>query len=203
MIETAYAIDIETDTSGGPNHGLDPQLAKITSVALATDVGVEVFLTEKYGSEKEMLKNFHFSVANLPKGIIASWNGSVFDFPFLVYRAGLSGLDMGLKLTYDPSLPVKYAPTPTFEGGYRVSWMQHSHVDVQNFFEEDARIAGVPWSLKPVARLNGLEPVEVDRANIHLLTPEEEEEYVASDAVVTRDLLLLAMRDPSKNVTLD
>jgi hypothetical protein len=46
----------------------------------------------------------------------------------------------------------------------------------------------VKWSLKPVARSLGMDPVEVDRANTHLLSQEVLAEYVASDAVVTARL---------------
>ena len=44
--------------------------------------------------------------------------------------------------------------------------------------------------LKPMAKLVGLEPIEVDRERMHLLTDAERQAYVASDAEVTRALII-------------
>ena len=45
-------------------------------------------------------------------------------------------------------------------------------------------------SLKAVARLAGLVPIEVDAARVHALAPAALEAYVASDARCTRELAL-------------
>ena len=45
-------------------------------------------------------------------------------------------------------------------------------------------------ALKPLARMVGLSPVEVDRSQLHRLTAQEMHDYVASDASVTRELAI-------------
>jgi hypothetical protein len=49
---------------------------------------------------------------------------------------------------------------------------------------------GIPCGLKPLARLLGFVPVEVDREAIHELSAKELEDYVASDAILARELAL-------------
>ena len=52
------------------------------------------------------------------------------------------------------------------------------------------RSLGFPCGLKPLSRLVGLAPVEVDRSCIHLLDDAALEAYVASDARLARELVL-------------
>ena len=76
-------------------------------------------------------------------------------------------------------------------GGYTASWYQHRHLDAYQVYRADVGASlGLPCGLKPLARMVGLSPVEVDRARIHELTDTELERYVASDAVLTRELAL-------------
>ena len=48
----------------------------------------------------------------------------------------------------------------------------------------------LPCGLKTLARFMGLSPVEVDRERIHELSTDELHTYVASDAIITRELAL-------------
>lgn len=194
MSLTHYAFDIETDTKGG--HGLDPNLGGITTAALTVGEGrAKVFDIDSEGSERNVLEALVKELDSLPAGIIDTWNGAVFDFPFVQTRARLLGVTIPLEMLYDASIPVKYAPTPGYAGGYRVRWGKHAHIDIQGAFRTQAEEAGIAWSLKPVGRLYGFDPIEVERDKMHLLTREEERAYGASDVILTRSLALLAQAE--------
>lgn len=119
-------------------------------------------------------------------GTLVTWNGAVFDLPFLHDRYKLHGLSTDLTLRADSLLPVKYSPTPGHSGGYQATWHSLKHHDIMSDYRQTAADMGVSWSLKPVALALGLQPVEVDRTAMHLLSPEQLTAYVASDARMTR-----------------
>lgn len=76
-------------------------------------------------------------------------------------------------------------------GGYVASWYEHSHLDTYLVYRADVgAFMHIPCGLKSLARFTGLSPVEVDRERIHELTTEELHAYVASDAIMTRELTL-------------
>ena len=187
-----YGLDIETDTTpmdDGTPRGLDPANTAIVNVAVSTRQGEIVFR----GEERALLESLDRYVRSLPAGLVATWNGAVFDLPFLVTRASSHGIELGLSLTPSDAIRPKYDPLPGHAGGYLGSWanctpVPHAHLDVAYALREHAASAGVQWSLKPVARHHGLSPIEVDRTAVHQLTPEQQDDYVASDARVTRIL---------------
>lgn len=202
MNSPTYALDIETDTSISETSGLDPRVGGVTSVALSLETEIIVLDLETCETETKILSSLQkILTKDLSPGVLTTWNGSVFDLPFLQARMYKNTVLNDLKLYYDASLPVKYAPTPGFLGGYRAVWGEHKHCDIAKTFKLQAEKANISWSLKPVARFNGLNPIEVDRVNMHLLTPQQERDYVASDAIVTRELKLLA--DDSADLTVD
>ena len=177
-----YGLDIETDTSV---DGLDPSVGAIVTVALSSPDGDEVF----DGAEIEMLSAVDARVAGLPPGVLATWNGAFFDLPFLADRAAHHGLALGLRLVLDPCIPSRRDPLPGHAGAYRAHWHAHRHVDAYQLYRSDVGPAlGISCSLKAIARLVGLTPVEVDRARIHDLTPDALAAYVASDARLARQL---------------
>lgn len=195
-------IDIETDTTPAPDgaaRGLDPATTSIVNIAIATSTGCRVLRADGTdASEKAMLSELDQILRQAPQSVIATWNGSVFDFPFIADRAARHGLRIGARMEHDPDIVPKYAPTPGHAGGYRVEWdtdagPAHTHIDVAYRYRDLAAHAGVPWSLKPVAKHLGLDPVEVDRTAIHELSPAAQDEYVASDATVTRALAWLLL----------
>ena len=187
------AIDIETETS--PCHvppleccsrrGLDPSVTPITAVGVSTAGKDRVLLADDNASEAQLLRDLDALMA-ASTGTLVTWNGAVFDLPFLADRYKLHGLSTGLQLVADPNLPVKYSPTPGHAGGYQATWYDLRHLDIMKEFKDTARQLGVSWSLKPLAIALGHEPVEVDRRAMHLLSASELEEYVASDARITR-----------------
>lgn len=179
------ALDIETETRFG--GGLDPLGSSVVAVALAFDDGnIAVF----DDADETMLLVRVDEVLRSRRGLLLTWNGAGFDLPFIAVRARILGIDanLGLLTHPDPALPVKYAPPPGLGDPVRARWHATAHVDVAHLYRRFAEANGLQWSLKPVARNHGLEPVEVDRTAIHELTSEELEAYVASDALVTLDL---------------
>jgi hypothetical protein len=78
------------------------------------------------------------------------------------------------------------------EGAYRATWHGHGHLDAYRLYRADVgRVLRVSCGLKSIARMVGLDPVEVDRERIHELAPDDLAAYVASDARLAR---LLAIR---------
>jgi DNA polymerase elongation subunit (family B) len=185
------ALDIETETRFG--GGLDPLTSSVVAVALAFDDGTTMVFDD--ADEVTLLTRVD-EVLRSRNGLLLTWNGAGFDLPFIAARARVLGIDdrLGLVTVSDAKLPVKYAPPAGLGGPVRARWHATAHVDVAHLYREFAESEGLQWSLKPIARRHGLEPVEVDRTAIHELTPAELEAYVVSDAVVTLDL---ARRQPT------
>jgi uncharacterized protein YprB with RNaseH-like and TPR domain len=177
-----YGLDIETDTSV---DGLDPSTSAVLTVALSQDGADEVFT----GPEHELLVELDFRLRELEPGVLATWNGAAFDLPFLADRARRCGLRTGLHLRLDPSLRMIHPPLRGHEGAYRASWHQHGHVDAYRLYRSDVGPAlRVSCSLKSIARLVGLRPIEVDRTRIHALEAEALHAYASSDARLARVL---------------
>ncbi len=177
MSPPLYGLDIETDTSV---DGLDPSVSPIVAVAVATPDGDRVF----QGAEDLVLHRTDELMSELDPGIVATWNGSGFDLPFLTERARRLGVTLGLDLWDD-------GPERTEPGVVRGRWYAHDHLDGYRLYRADVgRSLGFPCGLKPLSRLVGLAPVEVDRSCIHLLDDAALEAYVASDARLARELVL-------------
>lgn len=174
-----YGLDIETDTTV---DGLDPTTAPIVAVGLATPEGDEVFL----GSESALLSRLDRRLAELAPGVLVTWNGGSFDLPFLAARAQMIGAQLGLRLwpapTQGPSpAPGSYWPPPPH--GFLGRWGAHGHLDGFRTYRADVRrTLGLSCGLKAMARLVGMEPVEVDYEQLHHLSDAELARYVASDA---------------------
>jgi uncharacterized protein YprB with RNaseH-like and TPR domain len=175
-----YGLDIETDTT---IDGLDPRVAAIVTAALSTPDGDEVFA----GPERALFLALDSRLRDLPAGVIATWNGAVFDLPFLADRAARLGLVGGLRLAVDRSILLRRSPLPDHPGAYRATWYHHAHIDAYRLYRSDVgRVLQISCGLKSIARLVGLAPVEVDRARIHDLSVEALAAYVASDARLAR-----------------
>ncbi len=177
-----YGLDIETDTS---LNGLDPRVAPVVTVALSLDGHDEIFS----GRESTLLFDLTERLRSLPAGVIATWNGAAFDLPFLAQRAEVHRLELGLLLRLDPTLAGDRAPLPGHRGAYRGAWHHHSHLDAYRLYRNDVGpMLRVSCSLKSIARLVGLVPVEVDRTRIHDLSNEALHAYASSDARLARVL---------------
>jgi DNA polymerase elongation subunit (family B) len=183
VLPRLYGLDIETDTS---TDGLDPRTSAVVAVALCGPDGDDVFV----GDEATLLAALDRRIGALPPGVLVTWNGSAFDLPFLADRAARCGVDLGLRLRLDPLIPMRRDPLPGHEGAYRAGWYGHGHLDAYRLYRCDVprALPGVSCSLKAIARLVGLECVEVDRGRIHELPPHELAAYAVSDAVLARTL---------------
>lgn len=173
-----YGLDIETDTRV---DGLDARVAAVVAVAVAGPHGDAVLA----GDERRILAELDRFLAGLPTGVIVTWNGSGFDLPFLHARARLLEVPLGLRL--------RPAPGPhraDADQRVRARWHQHAHLDGYLLYRGDVgRALPVSCGLKPMARLVGLRPVEVDRQALHELPADIVARYVLSDARATAALV--------------
>jgi len=180
-----YALDIETT-------GLDCQTDLITSVGL---YGAGLAFVLEDPDEHRLLEMLWWYMNDLPAGEIVTWNGAVFDGPFLHHRADLYNLPPDrFRLIEDPSISPKYEPQPGFEPvGYHLSMKAyeglHTHRDMAYEWKDWATAHQVKWGLKPVARAVEIEGViEVDREHMDRLTVPERMAYNLSDVVATYQL---------------
>jgi DNA polymerase elongation subunit (family B) len=190
-----YGLDIETDTSV---DGLDPAVSPVVTVALSGPAGDEVFA----GAERDLLAALDEALRALPPGVLATWNGAAFDLPFLADRAARLGLAVGLTIELDPTIVSRRPPLAGHTGAYRGTWHGHRHIDTYRLYRGDVGPAlQVSCSLKTIARLVGLTPVEVDRERIHALPDDVLRAYVTSDARLAR--LLTERRWPAASRFVD
>lgn len=175
-----YGIDIEIAVD--PAHQvIDPAVAPIRRVALSGRDFDELF----QGPEAELLVDLDHRLAELPPGVLATWNGSIFDLPFIAERARLIGVDMRLALCLDTRLTLRRRPLPGHAGAYRAAWGHHRHLDTFRLFGPAS--TDVPQG--PMARLArrfGLGGIPSRPAND--LTAEAVHAHAASDARLARVL---------------
>lgn len=162
-------------------------MSPIVAVAISGDGWSTVF----DGEETSILTELDTAIALLEPGVLVTWNGARFDLPFLAERASRAGVDLGLELVADVRSRSRREPLPGHDGGYLGRWHGHRHLDAYAVYRADVGASmGIPCGLKPLARLLGFVPVEVDREAIHELSAKELEDYVASDAILARELAL-------------
>ena len=198
MAVALYGVDIETDTSV---DGLDPAVSRVLAVAVSSEIDGDVIFT---GAEAGILSAVDQHLAELPAGVIVSWNGAAFDLPFLADRARWAGVELGLELRWDGSLhrPGRL-PLPGHGGAYRARWYDHAHVDAYRAWRALSD-PGVPCGLKAVARVAGLDVVDVDdKRRIHRLGLAALRRYVASDAALTRRLATLRWPEVARFIDTD
>jgi hypothetical protein len=187
-----YALDIETT-------GLCWDSARITTFAVHGDGITAVY---ESSDEAQLLAQLRGLLASLAPGTVLTWNGAVFDGPFIAGRSRELGLGEWFDLVPDLSITPKYEPQPGYEaiGLHPVfpasSGAKHNHVDVAyGYWCSWAAEHGVHWGLKPVATAAGVDVIEVDRASMDDLTPPERMAYCLSDVVATYRLDEIARAD--------
>jgi DNA polymerase elongation subunit (family B) len=200
-----YALDLETDTLKG--DGLNPTnpLTRITSAAICFGPSIEEGaipgVTQPMGSvvfndpnEARLLRSLDawLTEEGTERGTIVTWNGANFDIPFLITRAKLHGLTLGLEAYVSDEREPKYGPCKGHVGGYIASWKGHDHADIWPAFAAHAKKLGIKSGLKPVAESFGYSPIIVDRARMHELSMAELCAYNISDVEVTYHLALRA-----------
>jgi DNA polymerase elongation subunit (family B) len=187
-----YGLDIETDTTV---DGLDPAVGRILAVAVAQADQVTVVDDD---DERTLLTRLDQLLAGLAPGVLITWNGARFDLPYLSARATRAHLRLGLRLEADPDRGRRPRPSDDHRegrspldraGGFRARWGRHRHLDVYRCYRADVgRALGMACSLKAIAGLAGLAPIEVDAARVHVLGADQLRAYVTSDAACTREL---------------
>ena len=190
-----YAWDVETDNSKGQGLTARHPDSRITSISFAHAAGVEVIA---HDDEAHILTDWLDLLMMTEPGLLTSWNGAFFDIPFVADRAQILNHRLGAlwHLYAMPGLRPKYDFLPGHTTGYALTFptpagLPHQHLDIANSYQTFAAEAGVTWSLKPVYRaVTGKEPVELDRANLHLYSREQQDAYSASDSVITRELVV-------------
>ena len=177
-----YGLDIETDTT--------VERARFRSGARGDGRAVARRLRRSLQWRRaSILTQLDDRLAELAPGVLATWNGAAFDLPFLADRAALLDLPLGLRLQHDPSIRMRHQPLPGHPGAYRARWHRHGHIDAYRLYRGDVGPAlRVSCSLKSIARLVGLAPLQVDRSHIHDLSREVLHAYAASDARLARVL---------------
>ncbi|MEM8706799.1 MAG: ribonuclease H-like domain-containing protein [Actinomycetota bacterium] len=177
-------LDIETDTT---IDGLDPRQSAVLAVAVS-GAGHDVVIDGP--DESSILRRVDELLASIPHGILVTWNGSGFDLPFIAARAAVLGLSLGLVTRHDPRMPGRHDPLPGEPGRVRGRWHALRHLDGYQPYRSDVgHVLSISCGLKSLAKLAGLEVVEVDRSRIHELTPAEMHDYVLSDARLARELV--------------
>lgn len=175
-----YGLDIETDTARDP---LDPTVASITTVAISCSSTERVFR----GDEASVLTALDDYLADLAPGVLATWNGSAFDLPFIADRARLLGVDLGLELCLDRRVNIQRTLLPGHAGAYRGAWFHHGHVDTFRLYGHSSPAS--PWSsLRTIGRALGLGGHESRPARAHDLTNEALHAHAPSDARLARVL---------------
>lgn len=192
MEPVLYAFDIETTS-------LTWDTGRVKTVAVCSAEHSWVFEDD---DETLVLRELRAHMAALPAGVVVTWNGAFFDGPYLAGRADTLGVEHPCTLFADRSLTPKYDPQPGFPryGMHPIfdacGTGLHAHADIAFAWRELAETAGVHWGLKPVARSEGLEVIEVDRTRMDALSRDERMAYNLSDVHAT---LGLARRlDPSE-----
>jgi hypothetical protein len=175
-----YGLDIETDTT---EDGLDPAVASVRAIALSGRTFDELYV----GDEIDILRALDARLAGLPTGVVATWNGSAFDLPFLADRARILGIDLGLKLCLDRRLTLHRAPLPGHAGAYRASWHDHGHLDTFRIYGGGAS-AAQRLSLRSLGRLVGIGAQQVHPARTQTLSNEALHACAPSDARLARVL---------------
>jgi len=178
-----YALDIETT-------GLSPLESKMVSVAVAAAGESMVFVSENEQSLFTDLTAW-FTNPKRPRGVIVTWNGSGFDWPYMLTRAKTLGATEFLDaLSIKPSAeraPV-YKPIDGHEGGYAVGFAGYDHADIMRPWKPWSQDRGISNSLKAVAKANAIDVIEVDRTKIDSLSRAELVAYNISDVAATLTL---------------
>lgn len=188
-----YALDIETDTDAPPGPdgtpgGLDPRVGAITSIAIHSTDGTVTFDDRDEGRLLRSLEGW-LTDPGTTAGSVVTWNGACFDLPYLADRATRHSVNLPIQLIEaGEARTPKYEALPTHSGGYLARIGRHDHIDIAYAWKTWAEAQQVPWSLKPVAKANGITVIEVDREQVAALTVAERMAYNLSDVVATLGL---------------
>jgi DNA polymerase III epsilon subunit-like protein len=134
--------------------GLDPEVDRIRAFGgLAPESG-DLWLLTTSGSElsheRRLIRDILVVLGEAPEWI--GWNLTEFDLPFLSTRAAKHGIDF-------PLVPVNDEPAIGKYGRPRKTYPHKPVRDLAYENEENAAALKVKWSLQPLAREFGWEPL--------------------------------------------
>lgn len=187
-----YAFDIETT-------GLNPEEDRVVSLAVATETESVVFDSAVEETLFDDILSW-FTNPRRPGGVIVTWNGCAFDWPFLSTRAHLLGhVEFLDAVTMLPTEHRKapYKPLTGHCGGYAVQFAGHDHADIMRAWKSWSSARGTSNALKVVAREHGIDVIEVDRERIVELPRHELVAYNISDVDATLTLAVTLGKDIS------
>lgn len=121
-IHNTYGLDIEINAGDGV---VDPVTAAVTKIAVSAGRSDVAFV----GSETEILRGVNDYLNTLAPGVLATWNGSIFDLPFIADRARIVGIELDLVLVADPNGRMGRQPLPGHRGSHKARWGEHRHLD--------------------------------------------------------------------------
>lgn len=142
-----YGLDIETGhpsgllpvrrdgATTGEIPAVDPRHSIVIRAVVSTAAGDEVF----DGDEVQLLEELDRLLARLEPGILATWNGAIFDLPYLADRAGARAVHLGLRLAADPRRRFGGETLPGHRTSYRAAWHRHRHLDVASLYRSGRR----------------------------------------------------------------
>ncbi len=139
-----YGIDIETDVSQG---SIDPYEAPIRAIGLSIRNAEHTFT----GDEASILARVDATLASVAPGILATWNGAIFDLPYIADRARLLDVSIDLVLCADRRRRGTRALLPGHDSAYRAHWGEHRHLDTFRLYG-DAGSTGTLGSLFGLSR---------------------------------------------------
>lgn len=183
-----YGIDIETEADRG---SIDPNEAPIRAIGLSVRNAEHTFT----GDEATILRRVDATLSTLPSGILATWNGAIFDLPYIADRARLLGVAVDLVLCADHRRRASRALLPGHDGAYRARWGEHRHLDTFRLYG-DAGSTGTLGTLFGLARRRAATIASTDD-----LLNEALHAHAASDARLAR--MLAERRRPAALRVLD
>ena len=97
-----FVFDIETT-------GLNPKVDKIFLIGMKDNKGfVHLLSAQNEDEEREMIKDFFRTIDVLKPTLVGGYNSAFFDFPFILTRAQILGLDIKkISKTLHPDHPLK------------------------------------------------------------------------------------------------
>lgn len=122
-----YGLDIEIDPRAGV---VDPATVPIRAIGLSSD-RIDHLLE---GDEAQMLRDLDEVLRIAEPGVVATWNGSIFDLPYLADRARIRNVSLDLTLVEEPVRSRRRRPLPGHRGPYLAMWGHHRHLDTYRLY---------------------------------------------------------------------
>lgn len=140
-----YGIDVITDAVGST---IDSVRDRIVAIGLSMPTSTELF----DGPESDLLKLLDQRLAELPPGIVVTFNGSLLDLPLIARRAKQLRINIDLRVRTDRRAAPE-SPLKDLDHAVCAAWGPHEHLDLRRVYDQGRRKRGRfdPEMLMPVA----------------------------------------------------